>query len=58
MSLAFCFIYSLNDAVNLPFAEDVYFNGLRRLYNMIFIGKENLDWIMEMTMIFITNMFC
>lgn len=25
---------------------------------MIFTGKENLDWIMEMTTTFITSMFC
>lgn len=58
VSLAFCFIYSCNDAVNLPFTKDVYFNGLWRLHNMVFIGKENLDWIMEMTTIFITSLFC
>lgn len=52
MSLACCFIYCCNDTVNLPYAKEVYLNNLCRLHNMDFIGKKNLDWMMEMTMHF------
>lgn len=54
--VAFFFIYCCNDIVNLPWDKEVYLKSLCRLHNRDFIGKENLDWMMEMTMIFITTM--